>query len=170
MHSSQRLPMSNKEKRETVGKISAELSQKAPDSVDPIEIERELHQEYEKNVYEAVERYKKEWAGDFYIIVITKKERLMQNVLRNYFFGRESCPTPDYDQTVYLYHRAKEEIEFLWVIPDRETCIMFRENVLKVPESERELLKFVLDFADGTLFKLSKKLNGEVDDSCLLAE
>lgn len=156
--------------KETVGKIASELIQKKPDSLDPIEIERELHQEYEKNVYEAVERYKKQWTSDFYLIVLTKKERLMQNVLRHYFFGRESCPTPDYDQTVYIYHRAKEEIEFLWVIPDRDTCIMMRDNALKVPESERALLKFVLDFADGTLFTLSKKLNGEIEDSCLLEE
>jgi hypothetical protein len=155
--------------REKVGKIAYDLLQKSPDSVDPIEIERELHQEYEKNIYECVDNCKKQWdTNDFYIIVITKKEPTMMNVLRNYFFGRQSCPTPDYDQTVYRYHRDKEEIEFLWVIPSKDACLYLKDNALQVIESERDLLKFVLDFADGSLYNLSKKLNGEIEDSCLL--
>jgi hypothetical protein len=42
------------------------------------------------------------------------------------------------------------------------------ENAIAIPESERELLNFVLDFQDGTLLKLAKKLNGEEEDSPLL--
>jgi len=33
---------------------------------------------------------------------------------------------------------------------------------LGVPAEENQLLKYVLDYADGTLFKLSKTKNGEV--------
>ena len=41
--------------------------------------------------------------------------------------------------------------------------------MLVMPE-ERQLLQFVLDFADGSLFQLAKKLNGETIDSILLQE
>jgi hypothetical protein len=154
--------------RETVGKYALKALEKEPVSRDPIEIERMLHQDYDKNMFECLDRCKKEFDGDFYIVVITKKEPLMQNVLRHYFFGRISCPTPDYDQTVYKFSRATEVIEFIWVVPSRECCLTLRENVAEVAPAEYPLLDFVLKFADGTLFKLAKQLNGEAEDSSLL--
>jgi hypothetical protein len=156
--------------RETVGKVSSELLAKAPDTRNPIEIERTLHKEYEKEVFECIERGKKAFDSDFYIVVITKKEPLMQNVLRHYFLCRLSCPTPDYDQTVYKFTRATEIIEFLWVIPSRETCFTLTENIKEVVPAEYGLLENVLKFADGTLFKLAKTLNGEVELASPLIE
>ena len=155
-------------KRDTLGKISLDLSQKAPESRDPIELEREMHKDYEKNVYLCIDSHLKEFIGDFYVEVVTKKERLMQNVLRNYFFATQACPTPTYDQTVYKYHRSDEHVEFLWVLPAKDICEMFTLNALQVDKSERELLNFVLQFNDGSLLRLAKKLNGEADDSPLL--
>lgn len=154
--------------RDTVGKISSALLQKEAPTRDPIELEREMHKEYEKNIFECIDAGKKQYPHDFYVVVITKQERLMQNVFRNYFFSRSTCPTPEYDQTVYKYHRANDVIEFLWVIPDRETSFIFKDNALQIVPEERWLLQCVLDFADGTLFKVAKKLNGEQEDSPLL--
>ena len=91
----------------------------------------------------------------------TKCEPLLPNTYRNYFIDRQTCPTPNYDQAVYRYNRKKEQIEYIWSIPDRETCHHLRINAMHVVPRERELLSFVLKFADGTLFKLCKKLNGE---------
>lgn len=154
--------------KETVGKVSAELLTKEPDSRNPIEIERTLHQNYESNVLEAIERGKKDFEGDFFVVVITKKEPLMPNVIRHYFFCRLSCPSPDYDQTVYLYRRAIDSIDFIWVIPSRETCFTFKENSTQIDPSEYGLLEFVLKFADGTLYQIAKRLNGEQEDSAEL--
>src|ERR1700691_2980131 len=106
--------------RETVGKISSELLQKEPETRDPIEIQREVHKQYEAEIFECIERGKKLFPGDFYVEVVTKKERLMQNVLRNYYFPILACPTPTYDQTVYKYHFWDERIEFLWVVPAKD--------------------------------------------------
>lgn len=157
----------NKQKK-TVGEVSLELSQKEPETRSPIEQMRENLSEYEKNIYLCAGRYKKNFPEDFFIVVITKRERLMQNVLRNYFTGRLTCPTPDYDQTVYRYNKIGDYIEFIWTIPDRETCHVFRDNALKIVESERELLRFVMDFNDGTLYKLCKRLNGEKLDTPII--
>lgn len=153
------------DRKETVGKIASDLLKKQPDSLSPIENMREQLTDYEKNLFECVDRYKNILPFNFFVVVITKKEPLMPNVLRNYFYARISCPTPDYDQTVYQYLHKDEALNFLWVIPSRDTCLILKENALRVVPEERQLLDFVLSFSDGSLFKLAKKLNGEVEDS-----
>ncbi len=155
-------------KKETIGKLSSDLVQKTPDTTDPVELERAMHESYEQEIFTCIERGKKDFPSDFFVVVITKKERLMKNVLRNYFYARQTCPTPDYDQTVYHYHRSHEKIEFLWTIPAKDICIEFLHNALMVHPEEKDLLKYVLDFADGTLYTKCKTLNGEQIDSPLL--
>lgn len=142
--------------RETVGKISSELLKKTAVTNDPIEIERAMHEGYVKNILECINDAPNSYGDAYFIVVITKKEPLMPNVLRNYFLARKSCPTPDYDQAVYLYNKILEELTFLWVIPSKDACLYLKDNALSVSEEEKPLLRFVLDFADGTLYKLSK--------------
>lgn len=154
--------------RKTVGELSQELLQKQFDTRDPIELQREMQQEYLDNLIVCAQNNRSYFKGDFYVVVITKKEPLMPNVLRNYFFTRKTCPTPDYDQTVYRYNAAHEEIEYVWCVPDRETCFIFLENKDKVIFEETELLKTILDFNDGSLYRMAKKLNNEQEDSILL--
>ena len=159
-------------KRDTVGKYALDLANKVPDSRDPIELEQEMHAEYEKNIFECIEKCKKSFqvpvGSWFYVVVLTKREPLMPNVLRHYFLGRLSCPTPDYDQAVYAYDPHQDRIDFLWVIPSRDAAQHLRDNALQVAPAEKDLLNYVLQFADGTLFKIAKKLNGEAEDSPLL--
>lgn len=151
--------------RETVGKVSLDLANKTPDTRSPIEQMSENLSEYEQNIWDCAERGKKDFTTDFYIVVITKNEKLMPNVFRNYFFCRLSCPTPDYDQTVYKYKRVDNMPVFMWVIPSREASIHLMKNHLYVVSEERELLKYVIAFMDGTLGELAKELNGEKRES-----
>lgn len=151
-------------KRDTVGALSSELLLKAPETRDPIEIQREVHKkEFEENIYKAIHTGKKYFKSPFYIVVMTKKERLMQNVLRNYFIPRQSCPFPNWDESVYRYTDHDERIEYLWTIPDKQTCQLLKENALIVAPEERWLLQMVLDFSDGTLDTRARILNGELD-------
>lgn len=158
--------------KDTVGKISSELLTKQVDDTHSAhEQMQEQLNDWDKNIYECIERCKVDYpVGDFYIVVTTKKERLMANVLRNYFFGRFSCPTPEYDQVVYKYHRKDEQIEFLWVIPCKEVCETMKRFPLEVPKEEIELRDFVLAFEDGTLLKKSKAMNGEKQDALIMLE
>jgi len=148
--------------RETVGKVSYDLSLKEPETRSPIEQMRESLTDYDKNLHECIVRGKKNMIGDFFVEVITKKEPLMPNVIRNYFSCRNSCATPNYDQTMYKYTLKDDQITFLWVIPSRGICHLLLENRLEVPPEEYGLLDFVLRFERGDLFKLCKTLNGEV--------
>lgn len=158
-----------KQKRETVGKISTDLLRSGDGyQVNPQEIQREVHKDYIDNLIQCYDAHKNIFPNDFFIVVITKRERLMENVLRNYFLARQSCPTTDYDQAVYRYNKKDNELEFLWVIPSKDSCEHLRDNALVVAPEERDLLRFVLEFYDGTLNEIVKKLNGEQKGSLLL--
>jgi len=159
------------EKKETIGKISLDLQSKAHEATHSADDQmREQLENYEDHMSQCIRRCKKEYDDDFYIVVLTKKERLMQNVIRSFFMGRKTCPTPEYDQAVYRYNRKMGTVEFMWVIPAKDVCIHMLENSLTIPEEERELLEFVIDFSDGTLLRFAKKLNKEANDSNILVK
>lgn len=149
------------EKKETVGAQALKLMEKGHEKTDVIEQQRAMQEEWIKNILDAVETGKKEFIGDFYIHIETVRSRVLENVLRNYFIPRKSCPSPNYDQTVYRYASADENLEFLWVIPSKDACLMMRDHALEIDKSEHELLRFVMDFFDGTLEKRAMELNGE---------
>lgn len=165
--------------KQTIGSIASDLLSK-PDTqnLNPQEIQRAQEKEYLDNLAWCVKHARKEVdcssikghdackdrspiLGDFFIAALLKKEKLLENVLRNYFVPTKACPTPTYDQTLYRYNDAKGDIEFIWVVPDRETCLTFKENVTKIVPEEQGLLQFILQFYDGTLYKKMKKFNGE---------
>lgn len=156
--------------RETVGKISSDLLINDTIAVDTIEQQRENQKDYIKELLICIDRAKKIYEGSFYIIVITKKERLMQNVLRHYYFPTSTCPTPDWDQTVYYFDKTNERLEYFWTIPDKSTCHFLRENAYRVPKDQWELVDYVIKFEDGSLLKMAKKLNGEEEKSPLLSK
>ena len=118
------------QKRETVGKISSELIEKAPESRDPIELQRAMTKEFIDELNKCV-------------IVITKRERLMPNVLRNYFFPRQSCPTPEYDQSVFRFNRSTGDLIYLWTVPSKDACYYLKDHMLEVVPEEQDLLKYV---------------------------
>lgn len=148
--------------RDTVGKLSSDLLQQdvygdqtAGDQM------REQLREYESSIAACIDSGKSSFPGDFYVVVITKRERLMPNVIRNYFFSRLSCPSPDYDQTVYHYHRKDDHIEFIWVIPSPVAVKDLLRHRHELDASFFGLLKFVLEFLDGTLEAKARTLNDE---------
>lgn len=156
-------------KRDTVGKISSDLLQKQPESTDPIELQRAMQEDYIDHLKQCIETHKKIFQDDFYVVVITKNEKLMPNVFRNYFSARLSCPTSEYDQSVFKYFAKTEHVEYLWTVPSKDTCIHLKENAHLVVKEEQQLLTFVMQFLDGTLDNVAKHMNGESLNSILLA-
>jgi hypothetical protein len=150
--------------KETVGKVALDLMSKEPEVTTVIDQQRAMQEDYLEELTECVMEFRKKYPRDFFVTVLTKSEKLMPNVFRNYFVPRLSCPTPNYDQAVYRYRHEDEEIEFIWSIPCREACFYLRENTAHVSTEEHELLQYVIAFADGTLYHLCRHLNSEYDE------
>lgn len=150
-----------KRKRETAGKIATDLMQKELETTCPVEQGNEMTKSYVKELERTLKDGTSALSGDFFIVVLTKKERLLQNIIRNYFFYRCTCPTPDYDQAVYHYEKEGGRVDLLWVIPTRNICFELKDNATTLSNEYKILLGFVLDFADGTLYKKACILNNE---------
>lgn len=156
--------------KDTVGKIATDLLVKADDNHSVVDQMEENLTDFEKNIIECAERGLKVYNSDFFVVVLTKKERLLDNVLRNYYVHRKSCPTPDFDQIVYQYLYDQDALKIIWVIPNKEMCKEYLEVVTEIKPEERQLAQYVLDFADGTLDRLCRKLNKEKGDTQFLQD
>lgn len=149
----------------TVGKLATDLLKKEQAAVSVVDQQREMQKNYMRDLWEASDRGLNEFDMDFFIHVETKCEPLFPNVFRNYFITRKTCPTPNYDQSVFRYERKLNILQYLWSIPSRDTAFYLKEHALLLPPEEKQILQFVMHFADGTLFRLCKQLNGEKLDS-----
>lgn len=139
--------------KETVGKVSQSLLAKADTKQGIVDTERAVNKDYFDHCKECVERKPhSEWKEPWFLITVNKKERLLENVIRRYFFGRKSLPSPEYDQTVWHYHPSSGNMEFLWCIPDKNTCYQIYNNRSEIPTEENHLAKFVIDFMDNRLY------------------
>lgn len=158
-----------KEKKPTVGEESLKLQKKTgeKDAPDSIELQQEIHRgtnskkSYEEEVWETVDRGRRDSAieGDFFVVVLFKKERHLKNIVRQLFFYRQSCPTPEYDQTVYQYHRKDDEMEYLWTVPNNAACLFLPRIEKSLPEEQRWLVSMVNSFNKGELDQLAERLN-----------
>jgi hypothetical protein len=158
-----------KKTKKTVGAQAVEAAQDTPGSISVMEQQAQMQSEYMKYLLEQVDIGYEKYKNTFYIEVQTKNEKLLTNVFRNYFIDRKTCPTPNYDQSVYRYNMEKGQVEYLWTVPSRDACFHLLENRDKVVQEERGLLEFVLLYARGDLLKLCKKLNNELEHSTILA-
>lgn len=104
----------------------------------------------------------------FFIEIITKQERIFEKAIRNYFLARKTCPTPQYDQSVFIFDVKSEKLLYLWTLPDKETHSFMSSNRMQIPKEQYQLLGFVLSDLDGSLLRMAKHLNGEEDNSIFL--
>jgi len=159
------------EAKKTLGQHSIELQKYGLDMQDPVELQRKMMEDWESKFWECVDNAKNTFPDkNFYIVSLTRRNRLMTNVFRNDFVGRFSCPTPNYDQTVWQYIAKYDEARELWSIPDPDTCKLYYQNAIHVHADEKQLLSYILDFLDGSLLKKCKELNNETDKSLMLIQ
>jgi hypothetical protein len=156
------LSVKTPERTKTLGGLVYENAQKDhPGLVGVEELVRETSKGYEDLLLSTIAEGKKQRKGDFYVVCLIKKERLFDEVVRGIWFHRQTCPTPTYSQLVYRYQANPEKLEFLWVVPDPDTCDFYCYNALEVVPEERDLLNFILDFRAGNLDQKCRDLNGE---------
>ena len=149
---------------ETTGAASHRLlSQQEEPAFEAPEYQREMHKTFEENITEAVRRGLKLGRDVFYIVVLFRKDRLMSNVVRQQFFPRITCPTPDYDQTVYRYSKATGDLEYLWTVPDQASTQLLLFQGGDLPEEYKQLSQFCQEYILGNLERKAAALNGELE-------
>lgn len=152
-----------RQNRDTVGKISYEFMKKDTQPINLKDLSGEMNAKKDKMqmIWDAVADGKRLYTGDFYVVFLKKKELLSPNTLHNYFFPRKSCPTPTYHQSIFKYYRKEERLDLLWTLPSQEGVQFYLENKTSIPPDKMSVLKYVLDFWDGTLDRLTQKENKE---------
>jgi hypothetical protein len=152
-------------KEKTVGQIAVEEKLKAPDPYATTDAIREQAQkDYIDQLAECVKTHEKMFPDDFFVVVDTKREKVLDNVIRNYFYGRRSCPTPNYDQSVFMFHKESGDLEYIWTVPSRDACFHLLERRLELNLEEKELLVMVQAFASGKLMQMCKSFNNEYEE------
>ncbi len=157
----------NKKPKVKIKKIVDQLREdkaSMPKSVEEYkEQSQSMSEDYIGNLKLAVENGKKHFPKDFFIDVLTKSEQLIEGVYRNYFHPRVTCPDPRYDQALYKYNHKKEEIEFIWVVPDKNVCSHMYVNRFNTSSEDFQLLPYVVDFVEGRLHLKQVKYNKKVE-------
>ena len=144
--------------KKTVGSSARELLLKPDLKQGIVDTQREVDKEYFREIEKCVTQNPHcTWTSPWYLIVLHKKERLLENVVRRYFLGRRSLPTPQYDQTVWRYYPSTGNLQFIWCIPDKEISHQFILDPLSHGSEYDDLRKFVLEFMDGTLYASTQK-------------
>jgi hypothetical protein len=156
------------EQREKIGKIYTDLKAKQQDKVDVFEFIKETQQDFMPSLVRLVEADKLKTNKDFYVEVCFRKNHLMPDIIETYMKSRHTCPTPFYDRSVFHYSRARDALFFLWHVPSVEECTYYIDNLLKLREDEKEAAKMVMDFRDGTLLRMAKTLNNEINQDELI--
>lgn len=144
-----------------VGKAAHDLLLKKDLKQGIVDTQREVDKTYFEECQKCINSKPHcEWKEPWFLVVIYKKERLLENVIRRYFFGRQTLPTPDYDQTVWRFYPTSGNLEYCWTIPDKNTCMWIYSNLNNIPSEHEHLAKFVVDFIDSNLYSVFlKKFN-----------
>lgn len=113
-------------------------------------------------VIQTIENGKKEFPHkDFYVDIVWKTKRDESYEIEYVGVAWQACPTPHYNQTVYKYNRAVDDVEILWTLPPEQECLDMYEHRNELDASEWPLLPYVMSFYDGSLFNLVNKKEKE---------
>ncbi|MFB5619511.1 MAG: hypothetical protein ACE5RC_00060 [Nitrosopumilus sp.] len=143
----------DKKEIETVGAASQRLLSKADTKQGIIDTQKEMQKRFLEEISICTQRKEYEdWKDPWYVIVLSRRERTMINVIRNQFFGRKSLPRPEFDQNVFKYYPLTGNLEYIWTIPDRDTTYWLATNPETAPTEQKQLVNFCVEFINGTLY------------------
>lgn len=122
--------------------------------------------------------------GDIYIICVPKAEVIPEEIhkmmvsdfiiangrepvdgevtrfnFKNRLITKETCPSPAFDQTLFVWKKSEDKLVLLWTLLSKEHCEEMRDDAMNVAPEWKENLKYVIDYYDGTLAKMVLELN-----------
>jgi hypothetical protein len=158
-HNQRRLDWNTRRQRPTVGALSLQ-SQSAQNQSDTWETTHEREREIMRNMTDFVAKKKIEHRqSDFYIMLLSRKEKLLANVVRDRLYCLRACPMPNYNQSLWKYHWKDDRLEFMWSVPPKEAVDFLKRYPLEMSDMCSDVIKCVFDFLDGTLARKTSELN-----------
>ncbi len=106
---------------------------------------------------------------DFYVVMVINADRMLKQPKFQLLPPRFSCPTPVYKQTVWKYHAASHDLEYLWNIPSKqryEDIIKNMGHYLSDPKWKHQA-ETVGHMESGALLNWVKKQCGELPDAII---
>jgi len=139
--------------RKTVGECALELKAKGDQKQGVIDTQREMTKGYIAELIKCAQRgaLAYETNKPFYICVQSRRERLLENVIRNQFYHRLTRPAPAYDLALYHYDPKEEQLRFVWCIPDKQTVEEMSQPGFIPEREQQQLYHFVKGFLGCTL-------------------
>src|SRR5690606_27801137 len=104
------------------GKLATDLMASDSHPVNVIEQQRAMTEKFMSDVEKCIENNESHYGPIFFVNALTKKEPTLTNVVRTYFVATHLCPYPTWDQTIFLVDTRAGYINYMWTIPDRDTC------------------------------------------------
>jgi len=136
-------------KKKTVGEEAVKLLNNVDQKQGIVDTQREIDKDYFESLENCVSKAKlDDFPDEFFVVVISKKERVLENVIRRYFVARRTLPTPDYDQTVWRHKSGK--LDYIWTVPDHNTCQEI--NISNPRIGEEKLHRMAKLFIQGRLY------------------
>lgn len=127
--------MKNK-KNKSVGAATKEILEKPQHEYQVQEIIDEYANKYVKELETAVQENCKRFESPFYVVVLHKKEPWALNVLRNWFIGRQTCPSiqtmwnsyKNFMHTIYEVDGDKGDIRLVRSLPSPDEAKVIVKN------------------------------------------
>lgn len=138
-------------KKKSVYEESQERLAKA-DGQDVYDTTNEINKKYLDEVQECIKNHS-HFNEPFYIVVLYKIEKLMQNVIRRYYVGRLSLPTPSWSQDVWRYNPATGDLEFIWSLPEKSVAMWLVDRPHDIKDEHKQLKNFVVYHLEKKLYK-----------------
>lgn len=151
------------DKLTTLKEFSSKLE--AAERIEIQQVMEQMVETYPDQLFKCIDRGKEKIKDrDFYVCSALKREPLTPKVFKQQFFFTIECPRPYVNFTVYKYHRNADNLELLWCIPDRVTVNHYYNNRTLASPGDFQLLKYCIEYKDGTLYRKMQELNKESPD------
>ena len=141
----------------------AEVRAKSPEGdATIVDINAAANKKLWEDIRAFIDDEKKRYEDIYFVSILEVKDIVYKKHTDFKMFSQDSCPIPVYRQTVYKCSAKTRDIEFLWVVPRREKARWYRKHWREVSPNKYELLKYVMQFYDGTLDRLSIQINKDL--------
>lgn len=120
------------------------------------EILDEYSTKFCKELEDTINSNEKKFANNFYVFVLSNKEMWAENVVRNWFIARATCPDalemvaqyPNHCKILYEVNKKTDEVTLKWTIPGINDCI----SIMKHPELyDKQLCSWIHRCFNGML-------------------